>query len=187
MNTKTKVQNMTMAGLLCGIGFLIPMVSPIKIPIGPFGSFTLASHVAIFIAMFLSPVTALCVALGTTLGFFYSSFPLPVVMRALSHVIFAALGAIYLRKYPDALLNIKHTIIFSVLIALIHGICEVIAIMPFFLGGSFAAGKGLLYGVLIPVGGVTIIHSLVDFGIATVIWKALEKARLVKSVRNHIA
>ena len=186
MNTKTKVQNMTMAGLLCGIGILIPMVSPIKIPIGPFGSFTLASHVAIFIAMFLSPVTALCVALGTTLGFFFN-FPLPVVMRALSHVIFAVLGASYLRKYPDALLDAKHTIIFSVLIALIHALCEVIAIMPLFLGGNFAVGKGLLYGVLIPVGGVTIIHSLVDFGIATVIWKALEKARLVKSVRNHIA
>lgn len=186
MNTKTKVQNMTLAGLLCGIGILIPMISPIKIPIGPFGSVTLASHVAIFIAMFLSPITALCVALGTTVGFFFN-FPLPVVMRALSHVIFAVLGAGYIKKYPDVLLNAKHALILSVLIALIHAVCEVIAIMPFFLGGNFAAGKGLLYGVLLPVGVVTMIHSLIDFGIAIAIWKALEKARIVKRVRSNAA
>ena len=178
MNTKSKIQNMTLAALLCAVGILIPIISPVKIPIGPFGSFTLASHVAIFIAMFLSPVTAVLVALGTTVGFFFN-FPLPVVMRALSHVIFAFLGATYLKKYPLTLLSFKKATVFSIVIAVIHALCEVLVIMPLFIGGNFAAGKGFLYGVLIPVGLITIIHSLVDFTLATAVWKGLEKARLV--------
>ena len=57
-----------MAALLCAIAILIPMISPVKIPLGPM-SFTLGSHVAIFIAMFISPAVALTVELGATLGF----------------------------------------------------------------------------------------------------------------------
>ena len=179
MNTKSSIQNMTLAALLCAVGILIPIISPVKIPIGPFGSFTLASHVAIFIAMFLSPVTAVIVALGTTVGFFFN-FPLPIVMRALSHVIFAFVGATYLKKYPLTLSNFKKATVFSVVIAVIHGLSEILVIMPLFIGGSFAIGKGFLYGVLIPVGLVTVVHSLVDFTLATAVWKGLEKARLVR-------
>ena len=49
------------------IAILIPMISPVKIQLGPM-SFTLGSHVAIFIAMFISPAVALTVELGATLG-----------------------------------------------------------------------------------------------------------------------
>lgn len=44
------VKHLTISALLIGLGILIPMVMP-KIVIGP-ASFTLASHVPVFIAMF---------------------------------------------------------------------------------------------------------------------------------------
>lgn len=61
------INQLVLAGVLCGIGIVVPMLMP-KIVIGPM-SFTLASHVAIFIAMFISPKLAAVVCLGTTLGF----------------------------------------------------------------------------------------------------------------------
>ena len=56
MNQKTMHNNIlkvVMAGLLCAVGIIIPMFSPLKIVIPP-ASFTVASHVAVFIAMFIS-------------------------------------------------------------------------------------------------------------------------------------
>ena len=50
------INQLVLAGVLCGIGIVVPMLMP-KIVIGPM-SFTLASHVAIFIAMFISPKLA---------------------------------------------------------------------------------------------------------------------------------
>ena len=64
---KHSVRHLTIAALLIGMGIVIPMVMP-KIVIGP-ASFTLASHVPLFVAMFFSPGMAIAVALGTTFGF----------------------------------------------------------------------------------------------------------------------
>ena len=84
--TKSKsLYHLVLAGVLCAIGIIIPMFSPIKIRIDPM-SFTLASHVAVFLAMFISPAVGAAVALGTTLGFFLGGFSLPIVLRALSHI-----------------------------------------------------------------------------------------------------
>ena len=67
--TKSKsLYHLVLAGVLCAIGIIIPMFSPIKIRIDPM-SFTLASHVAVFLAMFISPAVGAAVALGTTLGY----------------------------------------------------------------------------------------------------------------------
>lgn len=66
--------SMVVSALLCAIGTVIPIISPLKITLEP-ASFTLASHVAIFIAMFISPATALFVAVGTTAGFFWPDSP----------------------------------------------------------------------------------------------------------------
>ena len=46
--------HLALAGVLCAIGIIIPIFSPVKIRLDPM-SFTLASHVAIFLAMFISP------------------------------------------------------------------------------------------------------------------------------------
>lgn len=92
---KHSVRHLTIAALLIGMGIVIPMVMP-KIVIGP-ASFTLASHVPLFVAMFFSPGMAIAVALGTTFGFFITLPPI-IALRALSHVVFAVIGAFYLQK-----------------------------------------------------------------------------------------
>ena len=60
---------MTMTALLTAIAILIPIVMPFKIVIPP-ASYTLGSHIAIFIAMFLSPLMAVFVILASSFGFF---------------------------------------------------------------------------------------------------------------------
>ena len=87
------INQLVLAGVLCGIGIVVPMLMP-KIVIGPM-SFTLASHVAIFIAMFISPKLAAVVCLGTTLGFFMTT-PVIIALRAASHICFALCQALYL-------------------------------------------------------------------------------------------
>ena len=72
---------------------------PSKVVIPP-ASYTLASHVPIFLAMFLSRKMAACVVIGSTLGFFVAGFPIVIVMRAASHIIFALMGAYYIKHHP---------------------------------------------------------------------------------------
>ena len=83
MKRDTKLQTMVVAALLCAIGIVIPMFAP-KIVLEP-ASFTLASHVPIFIALFISPPVALAVSIGTTVGFLFAGFPIVIVLRALTH------------------------------------------------------------------------------------------------------
>jgi niacin transporter len=92
------VYQLVLAGVLCAIGLAVPMVMP-KVILGPM-SFTLGSHVAIFLAMFISPKVTTAVVLGTTVGFFLTT-PLIIAMRAGSHIIFALLGAFILRRHPE--------------------------------------------------------------------------------------
>lgn len=170
-----KVISMVIAALLCAIGILIPMYFPgIKLPPA---SYTLASHVPIFIAMFISPPIAISVALVTTFGFFIAGFPLIIVFRALSHLIFAALGALYLKKNGKTLLSIKSTVLFAIIISMIHAVCEVIVVTWLWWGGSLTEAfhaKGYLVTVIGLVGVGTLIHSLIDFTIAVTIWKSLQ-------------
>ena len=86
---------MCIAALLCAVGILVPMISPVKVTLEPM-SFTLASHVALFLAMFVSPAVALAVSVGTTLGFLLAGFAPIVVLRAAVQVIFVVLGAVWL-------------------------------------------------------------------------------------------
>ena len=182
MNRTLNIKNMVVAALLCAIGIVIPMFSPIKIVLEP-ASFTLASHVAVFMAMFISPSIALFVAIGSTLGFFLGGFPIVVVLRALSHVVFAYFGAAYLNKNPEALSNWKSSTAFSLIVALVHGLCEVLIVLPFYMGSSLSQGyydKGFFYAIIGLVGVGTVIHSMVDFTISTVIWKAMPKSLMMK-------
>ncbi|MEA4828539.1 MAG: hypothetical protein VB121_00870, partial [Enterococcus thailandicus] len=99
---KNSVRHLTISALLIGMGIIIPLVMP-KIMIPP-ASFTLASHVPLFLSMFFSPGVAVAVALGTTFGFFLST-PVIIALRALSHIIFAVVGAWYLQKKPGIVLK----------------------------------------------------------------------------------
>ena len=72
---------MTVTALLTAIAILIPLVMPIKIVIPP-ASYTLGSHVAIFIAMFLSPWMAIFVIVASSIGFLLAGYPIVIVLRA---------------------------------------------------------------------------------------------------------
>lgn len=54
MKPKKRIQEMTFAALLTAIAILIPSIMPIKLIIPP-ASYTLGSHVPLFLAMFISP------------------------------------------------------------------------------------------------------------------------------------
>lgn len=181
MNTHKKIYTMTLSAILIAVGTVIPMFMP-KVIVGPM-SFTLASHVAVMLALFISPSVAIAVALGTTLGFFIAGFPLVVVIRALSHVIWAFLGAYYVKKYPQTFESPLKTILFNLAIAGMHAVGEMIAVIPFYYGTGMDI-QTFCYMVFGLVGLGTIIHSSVDFGISLVVWKVLSKNASIANVSN---
>nr|WP_312578581.1 hypothetical protein [Sedimentibacter sp.] len=178
MNRNQKLYTMSISAMLCALGIVIPIISPIKITLEP-ASFTLASHVAIFIAMFISPFTAVFVSVGTTLGFLLAGFPIVIVMRAATHVIFAFVGAVILKKHPEIISNIKSEIPFSFGIAVLHAVSEVLVVLPFYFSNSMSAGyyaRGFVVSIVLLVGLGSIVHSMVDFYFSQVIWKYVIKA-----------
>ncbi|NSV80574.1 hypothetical protein A5823_001663 [Enterococcus faecalis] len=168
------VKRLTISALLIAMGIIIPMVMP-RITIGP-ASFTLASHVPVFIAMFISPVVAIAVSLGTGFGFFLSATPI-IALRALSHLIFAVIGAVILQKHPEILINKegKFTLLngklqlFNVGIGVIHSAAELVVVSVFYTMGNLPGTyytAGFMYSIFLLMGVGGLIHSLVDFSIA---------------------
>ena len=121
MKRDSKLQTITIAALLSAIGIVIPMFCP-KIVLEP-ASFTLASHVPVFIAVFISPVVAIAVSLVSAVGFLFAGFPLVVVLRALSHLVFATIGALILKKSPNALQTMGKSALFGFFLSIIHAAC----------------------------------------------------------------
>jgi niacin transporter len=173
---KDKVKTMTISALLCALGILIPMTFP-RIILGP-ASFTLASHVPVIIAMFISPSVAAFVSLVTTIGFLIAGFPPVIVLRALTHLIFSFIGAYMLKKNSHLLQSFNSTVLFAAFISIIHGIAEVAIVTYFFQINGLSTEfyeKGYLLSVVLPVGVGTFIHSLLDFTIAVFVWKPLQR------------
>ncbi|ALS03028.1 hypothetical protein ATZ33_17070 [Enterococcus silesiacus] len=179
---KSSVRNLTIASLLVAMGIIIPMVMP-RITIGP-ASFTLASHVPVFLAMFFSPSVALIVSLGTGFGFFISATPI-IALRAFSHLLFAVIGAFYLRKHPTIVLA-KHKFVlfngrfqlFNFVIGLIHSAAELAVVSVFFTMGNLPETyytQGYLYSIFLLMGIGGLIHSLIDYNIAYFVANALSK------------
>ncbi|MGB4439595.1 MAG: hypothetical protein WBJ13_10330 [Sedimentibacter sp.] len=185
MKRNNNLNSMVISALLCAIGIIIPIISPLKITMEP-ASFTLASHVAIFIAMFISPTTAIFVSIGTAAGFLLSGFPIVIVIRAASHIIFAVIGSLILKKHPNIIKSVKSSQLFSLGIGLIHGFCEVLVVIPFYFGNNMSSGyyaKGFVTSVILLVGVGTVVHSMIDFYLAQAIWKPVTKAvKLPKEV-----
>ncbi len=175
MNSQNKVKTMTIAGLLSALGILIPMIAP-RLMFEP-ASYTLASHVPIYIAMFISLPVAAFVAIVTGIGFFIG-FPLVVALRAFSHIIFVVIGAYVLSKNKNILNNKVSAFFFVFIISLIHAISEVIVVSLFYLGGEVSElyyEKGYFFSIIVLVGVGTFIHSTLDFLIATLVWKPVTK------------
>ncbi len=177
MNSKNSIQKMTIAAALSAIGILIPMFAP-KFILEP-ASYTLASHVPIFIAMFISPYVAISVALISAMGFLLAGiFPIAVVLRALSHIIFVVIGSNMLKKNPKILSTVKGTVLFSFLMAVIHSVSEVTVVTLFYWGNNMSSAyydKGYMFSVILLVGAGTIIHSMIDFSIAYAVWRPIQK------------
>ena len=177
------VKRLTISALLIAMGIIIPMVMP-RITIGP-ASFTLASHVPVFIAMFISPVVAIAVSLGTGFGFFLSATPI-IALRALSHLIFAVIGAVILQKHPEILINKegKFTLLngklqlFNVGIGVIHSAAELVVVSVFYTMGNLPGTyytAGFMYSIFLLMGVGGLIHRLVDFSIAYFLASTLSK------------
>lgn len=184
MRSNTSTKSIVISALLCAIGIIIPLFSPIKIILEP-ASFTLASHVAIFIAMFISTKTALFVTLGTTVGFLLGGFPIVVVLRALSHLLFVGIGSIYLDKNRNAIKNIKSSLKFSFIIGVIHALGEILIVIPFYFNNNLSQGyydNGFILSIFGLVGLGTIIHSMVDFSLSVYIWNVMPKE--MKQIKN---
>jgi len=180
---RNKLQILLISAMLCAIGIIIPMFSPLKVVLEP-ASFTLGSHIAIFIAMFVSPVCALAVAFGTTVGFFLGGFPLVVVMRAATHIVFAGVGSVVLAKRPETLEKPVAASLFALLISVFHAISEVAIVMHFYFGNRMSGAyysKGFFTSVILLVGVGTVIHSLVDFSIARIVWAPIKKMNMAKT------
>ncbi|MDR1134814.1 MAG: hypothetical protein LBL49_01335 [Clostridiales Family XIII bacterium] len=177
----SSTHRITAAALLIAIGIAIPMFSPVKIALEP-ASFTLASHVAIFIAMFIDPIIAVAVAIGATVGFLLS-FPIVIALRAASHLVFVIIGSLYLRRRPDVLFKPVRVQIFAFLIAIIHAVCEVAVVLAFYFGGSVLQTQYSSIGLVFMLIGVgSVVHSMVDFEIALVVYRALCKQKSFASV-----
>lgn len=153
------IKKLTYSGLLTALAIVIPLTFGfLKVQIGPFSA-TLASHVPVFIAMFLGPFAAVLVGVGSALGFLISA-PAVVAARAFMHTFVGLAGAVLL----------KRGVSFSKVVAItapIHAILEAISVIPF----GFT-----MYKVLMVVGVGTFLHHMVDGVIAFVLIKALSKS-----------
>lgn len=178
LNTKSLVAS----ALLTTLGILIPLVMqpPFKIVLEP-ASFTLASHVPVMISMFISPVSALIVSIGTALGFLLSGMPVVIAVRALSHIVFALIGAYIIKIKTISPSEHKKLVILCLVLAVIHGVMEVIVTLPFYFSGALSEGfytSSFGYGIVLLVGVGTMVHSCLDFIITVFVVKILKKARV---------
>ncbi|MEG1011147.1 MAG: hypothetical protein RSE54_04755 [Ruthenibacterium sp.] len=174
-----RIQRMCIAALLCAVGILIPMLSPVKLQFGPM-SFTLASHVALFLAMFVSPAVGATVAVGTTLGFVLAGFPPVVVLRAGSQLVFVLLGAIWLAKSSRIMEKGSGVFLFGLAVNAVHAVCEAIVVMLFWFGGA-TYNTGFWYTILVLVVGGTLIHGMVDYYLALLVWIPVQKVARVQA------
>lgn len=184
MQRAVYVKKMTVSALLIAIGIMIPVFSPAKIVLPP-ASFTLASHVPVFMAMFISPWAAFAVSLGTTFGFFLGSFPLVIVMRAATHFVFACTGSLWLTYRPQTIKKPVQTQVFSFVLALVHAGLEVLIVSLFYVGGNMPQNyynSGFLTSVFLLVGLGTVVHSMADFLITLVLLSGLKRQKQVAEI-----
>ena len=184
MNKNNRMLHFTATALLLAMAIMIPMTFP-RYEIPP-ASYTLASHVPIVIAMFISPTSAVAVSVGAATGFFFGGFHITVVMRAASHLVFAAIGAIWLdgKSIPQ---SGKRFAAFSVVLSVVHILCEIFVLLPLYFGGQMTEKvyeSDFFYFIVLLVGAGGFIHSMIDFFIAAAIWRPLSKTTVVRKLKG---
>ncbi len=157
-----KIKQMVYAALLTALAIIIPIqFSFLRVYIPPFSA-TLAAHVPMFIAMLISPMTAVVVGVGSTLGFLFTGLDIAVVCRAATHILVGFVGAKVIQKsnnYTKA----------AIITAPIHGLAEALVVIPF---------VGLdIYQLVIVTGVCGMIHHLIDSVLAGILVQAISKAK----------
>ncbi|EHI68643.1 hypothetical protein ACVRY7_08830 [Streptococcus ictaluri] len=170
--SKKPTQMIAYSSILVAFAILIPMFMPIKLILGP-ASFTLASHVPLFLATFISLPVAILVAIGTTLGFFLAGFPFVIVCRAFSHLIFAAFAAWLLERRPSILLKKEQTFVFALMINIVHGLAEFITV--YVMTATDLTNLSYFWTMLGLVGFGSLVHGMVDFYLALSLWRFLSQ------------
>lgn len=155
----TRLRKMIIGALLIALAIVIPIqFGFLKIYLPPFSA-TLASHVPLLIAMFISPRIAAAVGAGSTVGFFMAGMPGDVVARAATHIIVGYVAGKIIQKDK----NYKKAIIMT---APLHGILEALVVIPF----GFSA-----YQILVGIALGATIHHCVDGAIAASLAQAIAK------------
>ena len=163
---KISTKNIVIGALLIGLAIIIPVIIPIKIVIPPFSA-TLFSHVPLILAMFINPAIAVCVALGSAIGFIISLGPI-VAARAAMHVFFVFVGAYMVKKN-------RNIYIIAFVTMIIHSVSDMLIVYLLHIAGLLELGSAMsTVQYIIAVG--TSVHHLVVFAIALVIYAAVRKA-----------
>lgn len=171
MVKQNQTKSLAFSTILVAFGILIPMVMPIKVVIGP-ASFTLASHVPVFMAMFIAPQVTFMVALGTSLGFLLAGFPIVIVLRAVSHLLFAMIGAVLLQRYPKLLDNATSRLLLALGLNLLHGLAEFVVVLSLTTGSQLT--MSYVWSLVGLIGLGSMVHGCIDFYIAYYIWVFLK-------------
>ena len=175
--TNSRLKNMVIAALLTAITVIIPMVFtvfPLRITVPPYTA-TLASHVPIALGMMISPAVAAVVALASGVAFFFTAGPV-VGARALTHVVYALLGAYMLKK--------RYNIYFIMIITgIVHGLCEGVVVgVALTAGWTTASAEFTEAAMMILTSVGAFLHHCVDFIIAMGIYKVLKPAKVADFV-----
>ncbi len=156
---KTNLKKMVISSLLIAMSIIIPVIFPfLRVYIPPFSA-TLASHVPMFIAMFLGPFEAAVVGIGSVVGFLFAIGDPIVAMRASSHIVVGYIGAKMIMKK----MSYGKVVAFT---APIHGVFEGLVVLIF-------TGNIVLSIVVTGIG--TIIHHVVDGLISLPIIRIIQK------------
>lgn len=163
-----KTKKLVITALLIALGVIIPAISIPIIP-DPAVSATLAAHVPVIVAMFISPSVTILTSIGTAVGFALKGYPIIVVMRALTHIIFALIGSLMLRRahgkqFKASWLTILLTYIVTMLLHTGAELVSIFLITPDAV--HMAVGAGIF-----------MLHHTIDFAISLVIVQALKSVK----------
>lgn len=167
---KVNIRELVYGALLTALAMIIPLYFRgwLQIVIPPFSA-TLASHVPVMLAMFISPLVAALVGVGSTYGFFVTLPPV-IAARASIHIIFGVLGALLYRRgmRPWHIIGLT---------APVHALGEALAVIPF----GFT-----LEAAFVTVGIGTLLHHLMDAAISISLLGVLSKAGVSLTAFNRI-
>ncbi len=175
MNKTFNTKDMVITALLIALGIIIPTAFTfLRVILPPAFTATLTAHVPIFISMFISPVSAIFTAIGTTLGFLLTGLDPVVTARAGSHIIFAVVGAYMIQK------NLSITLV-GIVTTLLHALCEALVVLLFLSMGWTKGAESSIFQMAFYVTGVgTLVHHIIDYIIAIILVKALSKMKMLK-------